>query len=167
MSSIDFEKVLKNNKEKIYRICRIYAVDPIEPQDLFQEVAYQIWRSITSFKGNSSVDTWIYRIALNVCMKSKLKLEKSNTKTIRLDAIQFKTSEFNSDKHDTEKYMFLKQCIATLNQSDTTIILLYLEQLSYKQIAEVTGLTENHIAVKMKRIRKKTIGLYCTKIRLT
>lgn len=155
MHQLNFEKILETNKEKIYRICRIYAVSPIEPQDLFQEVAYQLWKSMASFKGNSAIETWVYRIALNVCMRSKLKLDKNNTKTTRFDAIQFKLSNYGTDSEDDEKYTLLKQCIGTLNESDTSIILLYLEELSYKQIAEVTGLTENHIAVKMKRIRKK------------
>ena len=155
MQKTNFEEILKANKEKIYRICRIYAVSPIEPQDLFQEATYQIWKSFPSFKGKSNIGTWVYRVALNVCMRSKLKLEKNSKKTDRFDSIEFKTSEYIVDEKDNEKYQFLKECIATLNESDTSIIVLYLEDLSYKQIAEVTGLTENHIAVKMKRIRKK------------
>ncbi len=155
MQHLIFEEVLEPNKDKIYRICRIYAVSPIEPQDLFQEVVYQIWKSMPSFKGNSSIDTWVYRIALNVCMRSKLQLDKNNTKTIRFDAIQFKLNNYSTDDEDDEKNSLLKHCIGTLNENDASIILLYLEELSYKQIAEVIGLTENHIAVKMKRIRKK------------
>ena len=155
MQQFNFEQVLETNKETIYRICRIYAISPIEPQDLFQEVVYQIWKSLSSFKERSNINTWVYRIALNVCMRSKLKLEKKQEKTIRIDAIQFKVSGDSSNEKDDEKYKFLKECIATLNESDTSIIVLYLEELSYKHIAEITGLTENHIAVKMKRIRKK------------
>jgi len=155
VQQLNFEEVLESNKETIYRICRIYAVSPIEPQDLFQEVTYQIWKSLKSFKGTSNINTWVYRIALNVCMRSRLKLEKKREKTVRFDAIQFKVSDDSLNEEDDEKYQFLKACIATLNESDTSIIVLYLEELSYKQIAEITGLTENHIAVKMKRIRKK------------
>lgn len=155
MQQLNYEKVLETNKEKIYRICRIYALSPIEPQDLFQEVAYQVWKSLPSFKGKSNIDTWVYRVALNVCMRSKLNLEKNNPKTDRFDSIEFKVSEYISNDSDDEKYQFLKECIATLNESDTSILVLFLEELSYKQIADVTGLTENHIAVKMKRIRKK------------
>ena len=151
----NFEQVLETNKETIYRICRIYAVSPIEPQDLFQEVVYQIWKSLSTFKGKSNINTWVYRIALNVCMRSKLKLEKKQEKTVRFDAIQFKVSDDSLNHKDNEKYKLLKACIATLNESDTSIIVLFLEDISYKQIAEITGLTENHIAVKMKRIRKK------------
>lgn len=150
-----FDQLLKENKHKIYRICKIYAATPIEPQDLFQEVVFQIWKSLPNFKGNSSIDTWVYRIALNVCLRSKMKLEKSNQKTTRFDAVHFVQATETIDPFEEEKFKYLKECIATLNESDTSIIILYLDELSYKEIAEVTGLSENHIAVKMKRIRKK------------
>ncbi len=164
MQQFNFEEILETNKEKIYRICRVYAISPFEPQDLFQEVAYQIWKSLPSFKGNSNIATWVYRIALNVGMRSKLKLEKNNHKTTRFDAIEFKASSAVLDDNNEEKYKLLKQCISTLNESDTSIVVLYLEELSYKQIAEVTGLTENHIAVKMKRIRKKLFDCMNSKL---
>ncbi len=77
---INFEQVLEKNKNKIFRICRIYAVLPLEPQDLFQEVIFQIWKSLDSFKGQSSIDTWVYKITINVCLRSKMKLDKSNDK---------------------------------------------------------------------------------------
>ncbi len=154
-SPITFEQLLKENTHKIYRICRIYAAAPLEPEDLFQEVIFQIWKSLPSFKGKSSIDTWVYRIALNVCLRSKMKLDKSNQKTTRFDAIHFTPVAEAIDSFEAEKFAYLKECITTLNESDTSIIVLYLDELSYKEIAEITGLTENHIAVKMKRIRKK------------
>ena len=131
MQQSNFEHLLETNKETIYRICRIYAVSPIEPQDLFQEVVYQIWRSLGNFKGKSSINTWIYRIALNVCMRSKLKLEKKREKTIHFDAIQLKESDNSLNEDDDEKYKLLKACISTLNESDTSIIVLYLDCLLY------------------------------------
>jgi len=154
VAHIQFEQILENNKTKIFRICRIYGVTPLEPEDLFQEVVYQIWKSLSSFQGNSSVDTWVYRITLNVCMRSKLKLERDAFKTARFEGVEFKISENNAIPEE-ERYLYLKQCIAELNEADTSIIVLYLEALSYKEIASITGLTENHVAVKMKRIRKK------------
>ena len=159
-----FEQLLKENKDKIYRICRIYAAAPIEPQDLFQEVVFQIWKSLPNFKGKSSIDTWVYRIALNVCLRSKMKLNKSNQNTIRFDAIHFTQATQTLDPFEEEKFKYLKECIATLNESDTSIIVLYLDELSYKEIAEITGLSENHIAVKMKRIRKKLFDCITPKI---
>ena len=159
-----FDQLLKENKYKIYRICKIYAAAPIEPQDLFQEVVFQIWKSLPNFKGKSSIDTWVYRIALNVCLRSKMKLDKSNQKTSRFDAIHFTTVTETLDPFEEEKFKYLKECIETLNESDTYIIILYLDELSYKRIAEITGLSENHIAVKMKRIRKKLFDCITPKI---
>jgi len=149
-----FEELLEDNTDSIYRICRIYAVSPVEPHDLFQEVVYQIWKSLPGFKGNSNISTWVYRIALNVCLRSKLKLERSSTKTVRLESIHFTPVADSGNETETLKYKLLRECISTLNDSDTSIIVLYLEELPYKEIAAITGLTENHIAVKMKRIRK-------------
>lgn len=151
---ISFEKVLEDNKEKIYRICRIYAIAPVEPQDLFQEVVYQAWKSFAAFKGESGAGTWFYRIALNVCLRAKLKLEKTDGKNVKLESIQFMPTENAHDEAQEERYEALRQCIASLNESDQSLVILYLEELPYKEIASVTGLTENHIAVKMKRIRK-------------
>lgn len=153
MDTQTFEDVLENNKEKIYRICKIYAVAPIEPQDLFQEVVFQIWKSLDSFKGKSGIDTWVYKIALNVGQRSKLKLENHNGKTVRLDSILF-TPVDNADHSLEEQYQALRDCIAILNESDQSLMVLYLEDLPYKEIAVITGLTDNHVAVKMKRIRK-------------
>ncbi len=159
-----FEQLLENNKEKIYRICKIYAVTPLEPQDLFQEVIFAIWKSISSFKGNSSIDTWIYRITLNVCLRSKQKLEKKNFKTVRLESVQFVPVDMPLDRTQQAKQKALTSCISSLNETDKSIIILYLEELRYKEIAEITGMTENYIAVKMKRIKKTLLNCITDKL---
>ena len=143
-----FEQILEENKYKIYRICKIYAASPLEPQNLFQEVLYAIWKSFSTFKGNSSIDTWIYRIALNVCSRSKQKLEKNNNKTVHLDSIQFLPVDIPIDNTQQEKYKTLTSCISLLNESNKSIIILYLEELPYKEIAKITGFTVNNIAFK-------------------
>ncbi len=158
-----FEQLIEANKGKIYRICRIYAVNPIEPEDLFQEVVFQIWKSYGSFKGKSSASTWIYRIALNVCIRAKEKLTKKNEKTLRLNAIQYASEETTVEAFDDRKYRALRSCISTLKEIDKSIVILSLEGLPYKEIAKVTGLSENHIAVKMKRIRKALLDCITSK----
>ena len=124
-----FEQLLEKNKENIYRICKIYAVSPLEPQDLFQEVIYAIWKSISTFKGNSSIDTWIYRITLNVCLRSKQKSEKKHYKTVQLESIQFVPVEIPIENNQQEKYNALISCISKLNKENKSIIILYLEEL--------------------------------------
>lgn len=159
-----FEEILERNKHKIYRICNVYAVPPIEAQDLFQEVVYQIWKSLESFKNNSSIDTWVYKVAINVCLRSKMKLDKNYSKTVRFDSIHFTPTEKEIDTSNQEKIKYLKECIAVLNETEKSIIILYLDNLPYKEIAIITGLSENHIAVKMKRIRKKLFECITPKI---
>lgn len=159
-----FEETVERNKYKIYRICKIYAVSPIEPQDLFQEVTFQIWKSLENFKEKSAIDTWVYKITINVCLRSKMKLTKSNSKTDRLESIHFTPSEKEVDASEQEKFKSLQECIATLNETDKSLIVLYLDNLPYKEIAIITGLSENHIAVKMKRIRKKLFECITPKI---
>ena len=160
-----FEEILEKNKYKIYRICTIYAVAPIEPQDLFQEVIFQIWKSLDKFKGKSSIDTWVYKIAINVCLRSKMKFDKSNNKTDRFESIHFTPIEKEIDAFEQEKFTYLKECISTLNGTDTSLIVLYLDDLYYKEIEVITGLSENLIAVKMKRIRKKLFECITPKIK--
>ncbi|HED37709.1 MAG TPA: sigma-70 family RNA polymerase sigma factor [Ignavibacteria bacterium] len=159
-----FEQIVEENKGKIYRICKIYAVSPLEPQDLFQEVIYAIWKSISTFKGNSNIDTWIYKITLNVCLRSKQKLDKKNFKTVHLESIQFVPVEIPLENTQQEKYKALTSCISSLNENNKSIIILYLEELKYKEIAEITGMTENHIAVKMKRIKKILLNCITNKL---
>ena len=161
---VNFEQILESNKLKIYRICKIYAISPIEPQDLFQEVIFQIWKSLNSFKNKSSIDTWVYKITINVCLRSKIKFDRNNNKTDRFESINYTPVVQEIDEVEQEKFNYLKECIANLNEVDTSLIVLYLDDLSYKEIAVITGLSENHIAVKMKRIRKKLFECITPKI---
>ncbi|MEQ9404911.1 MAG: sigma-70 family RNA polymerase sigma factor [Cyclobacteriaceae bacterium] len=163
-SEQQFENILEENKERIYRICRIYATGPTEPQDLFQEVVFQIWKSLDGFKGNSSINTWVYRIALNVCLRSKMKLEREVNKTTRLESIQFEPGH-SEDERVSDKYQALQACLSQLNEGDRSLIVLYLEELPYKEIASITGLTANHVAVKMKRIRKVLFDCINSKVK--
>lgn len=160
MTPPPFEEIISQNKEKIYRICRIYARVPLEPQDLFQEVVFQAWKSFQTFKGDSNVSTWIYRVALNVCLSAQLKYERGGEQSIRLDSIQIVDEKEVKD----ERFEMLKACISNLDDADKSIVILYLDELAYKEIASIMGLTENHIAVKMKRIRKKLFDCITQKL---
>jgi RNA polymerase sigma-70 factor (ECF subfamily) len=162
---LTFNQVIEVNKEKIYRICKIYAVAPFEPKDLFQEVILQIWKSFSTFNNKSDIGTWIYKIAINVCYSSKLKFDKKQLKTDRLESIQFVPVDIPADKNQQEKYQALSDCISSLDESEKSIIILYLEDLPYKQIATIIGLTENHVAVKMKRIRKMLLDCITKKMK--
>ena len=160
-----FSEILEENKDKIYRICNVYAITPIEPRDLFQEVVFQIWKSLPTFKGYSSVNTWVYKVALNVCYSSKNRLEKKSNNPVSLESIKFLPAENTPDNDQLEKYWALRECISTLNEVNKSIVVLSLEELPYKEIATITGLTENHVAVKMKRIKKLLLACITKKLK--
>ena len=164
-NSVDasFEQVIEANKATIYRICKVYATTPLEPEDLFQEVTIHIWKAFSNYDGRAKISTWIYRIALNVCMRSQNKLKKSNL--IRLDAIEFKVPLAVPDLFEQERFNALYECIRSLNKIDRSIAILILDELPYKEIANITGLTENHIAVKVKRMKQTLLKCINLKLR--
>jgi len=164
-TQLSFEQILEENKERIYRICRIYAVSPIEPEDLFQEVTIHIWKALPSFNNKANINSWVYRIALNVCLRLKSRLGKSDGKNLQLSAIKFEIAEPAVEDDQELKYTALKSCIQSLNQMDQSMVVLSLEGLPYKEIADITGLSENHVAVKMKRTRTKLLNCITHKLK--
>ncbi|MBJ6369695.1 RNA polymerase sigma factor [Snuella sedimenti] len=154
-----FLKAFEENQQKLVRICSVYSKNSEDTKDLLQEVLINIWKSMPSFKGKSSIDTWMYRITLNTCLRFQSKTIKKQKRFIAMDSIvivneqtEAKTTESN------EKLIKLRSCINALNKADKAIITLYLEKVPYKDISIITGLTENHIAVKIKRIKLKLLN---------
>lgn len=151
-----FLSALENNQEKLFRICSIYAKDDEDSKDLFQEVLVHVWRSMSTFKGNSAIGTWMFRVALNVCLRFKSKHTKNQNRLIRLDSLTISNigSEEISEE-ENEKLKALRKCVKRLNEADKAIVVLYLEGLVYREISSILGLSENHVAVKVKRIKSK------------
>ncbi len=151
-----FLSALKENQDKLYRICSIYSDSNEDSKDLFQEVLVNIWKSMNSFKGNSSIDTWMFRIVLNVCLRFKYKHTKNQNRFIRLDSMTISNIGFEeANDKDSEKLIALRKCVKKLNEGDKAIVALYLEGLAYREVSDILGLSENHIAVKIKRIKSK------------
>lgn len=156
---IIFLNALEENQEKLFRICSIYSKDNEDVKDLFQEVLVHIWRSMSTFKGNSSQSTWMFRIALNVCLRFKNKHTKNQNRFISLDSITIANfSSKDKSEAESEKLIGLRKCVKKLNESDKAIVALYLEGLAYREISNILGLSENHIAVKIKRIKSKLLN---------
>lgn len=154
-----FLEALGHNQQKLFRICSVYSKNSEDAKDLFQEVLIHIWKSMPSFEAKSSIETWIYRITLNTCLRFRSNHIKKQKRFVSLDNINNVSlqTEVENDEQK-EKLISLRNCISHLNKGDKAIITLYLEKLPYKEISNVTGLTENNIAVKIKRIKKKLLN---------
>ncbi|MFK7812575.1 MAG: RNA polymerase sigma factor [Maribacter sp.] len=154
-----FLEALELNQQKLFRICSVYAKDSEETKDLFQEAVVNIWKSLSSFKGKSAIGTWMYRVTLNTCLRLRSGRIKNQEKFIRMDSIilnKVNEEKLSDDKND--RLNQLRSCIRLLNDADKAVISLYLEELPYVNISSILGLTENNVAVKVKRIKKKLLN---------
>ena len=121
------------------------------PEDLFQEITFQLWKSFPSFKGNSLISTWIYRIALNTAIASFRKEKPS------IDYVEVLPEIVDEPQNEeiTMREERLLTAMKQLNESEKAIITLYLDDLSYLQISEVLGISESNVGVKINRIKSK------------
>jgi RNA polymerase sigma factor (sigma-70 family) len=152
-----FSDIIEENKQRIMRICRAYSHNREDQKDLFQEVALNIWKSLPSFRQEARIDTWVYRICLNVCMQYTRRSHKAKRMRVDIEGIQIldDSADLQNNLENFEKSKMLHECISKLGDAEKSLILLFLEDLSYKAISEITGITENHVAVKISRIKKK------------
>jgi RNA polymerase sigma-70 factor (ECF subfamily) len=137
----------------IIKLCRAYTNTQEDFEDYYQEVCLQIWKSKDNFREESEWSTWIYRIALNVCL-TLLKKKEKNTQHFVSDAVSNEGSEDNHAFAD-ESLNLLYAAIKTLSEIDRAVIMLYLEEKSYQEIAEIIGTNPNNIGVRVKRIKTR------------
>ena len=146
-----FIELVKQNERLIYKVCSFYVSDEFPMTDLYQEVIYNLWRSFPKFRNESSISTWMYRIALNTCI-SGIRKELKRPKHISILELEEHLIETESmEENIREMYKLIHQ----LKTLERAIILLYLEEKSYQEIADITGLTLNNVAIKLKRIKEK------------
>lgn len=160
MSKSDFEVIFKTYREPIFRLCLGYFGGHQEQaDDTCQEIFIKVWQNLDRFKGQSKVSTWIYRIAVNTCI-NVLRSAKYNrqVKEIDINAQYEKPDDSSPSEHVDEKENQLQSmynCISKLVPKDRSIILLVLDQEPYESIAEIMGITENNLRVKIHRIKDK------------
>lgn len=151
----EFTHLIENNQGIVHKICRIYTSTQEEHEDLFQEIVLQLWKSYDSFKGDSKFSTWMYRVSLNTAI-TLIRKKKRNIMTSSIDNQSYFDIKANdSDKDKEEQLKVLYRAIKRLNDVERALVLLYLEEMSYKEIASTMGITEVNARVKMSRIRVK------------
>ncbi len=152
-----FEQILEGNKRRLAAIARSYApTDDFE--DLYQEILLQIWKSLGTFEGRASLETWIYRVALNTAITYRWKsIEHTRHIESPGELPELPSANSQSQAGPRRELQILREFIRSLNKVDRAIFLLYLEDFSYRQMSEITGFTENNIGVRISRIKKAYI----------
>lgn len=157
MSSEEFFKTfIKDQTGIITKICRAYTDNEDDFQDYFQEVALQLWRTYQNFNHQSKVSTWVYRVTLNVCL-THFNKQKRKVSTVALDQIHFEPA--GTDDRTKEQVDILYRAIRQLKEIDRAVILLYLEEKSYKEMAEILGMSVTNIGAKINRIKTQLKAL--------
>ena len=135
-----------------HKVCRIYFTDAEEKQDVVQEMLYQLWRSYPGFDGRSKFSTWMYSVCLNTTLTYLRKNIKHKSQSLSQRHQQIPDKPAGDQEAQTQ---LLFEAIAALSQLNKAIVLLYLEDLSYAEIAQITGLSRSNVSVRLVRIKKE------------
>jgi len=147
----EFLRIIHDHQKIIFKLCRTYRDSKEEQEDLFQEIVYQLWKSFPSFKSESKISSWIYRITLNTAIAIYRKAKPDINYLEELpEKIHPSTENMASENSDR-----LFEALRKLNDGDKALISLYLEDFSYQEMAEITGISESNVGVKLNRIKNK------------
>ena len=152
-----FGEWLAGHKAILFKVVHAYAFDHADRQDLFQEITIQVWRSVSAFRGDSSVPTWIYRVALNTAIAWTRKEGRHQRGKEPFEGMEGLLTTPSSDGR-SPRVEWLYQQIAELKDVDRSVALLLLDGFSYKEIAAIVGLTESNVGVKINRIKSALAG---------
>jgi RNA polymerase sigma-70 factor (ECF subfamily) len=151
--SKQFISLLEENKGILYKVARTYATGDEEIKDLIQEISTQVWKAFPKFNLDYKFSTWLYRIALNVAISNLRKESKRNEIFRGFDeGIILKIPEEHEDSDQSIKLLY--EVIGTLKLLDRALILLYFEEKTYSEIAQIMGITETNVATKLSRLKK-------------
>lgn len=150
MSEKDFVDFIDTNQGIIHKICRIYTGNEADYEDLFQEIMLQLWQSVNRYKGDAKLTTWMYRVGLFTALTRKKKEQKLQF----VDQAHNHEPFYTPDPVDDQEAELLA-AIKKLNASDRGLVMLYLDNKSYKEMSEILGLTESNVGVRLNRIKVK------------
>lgn len=161
-SEDDFFALLEKHQNILHKICRIYTQTEEEHQDLFQEISIQLWQSYPRFKGKSKFTTWMYRVGINTAITLFRKQKRSiETLSINENQVVRYQEEYDDEKDQQLEWLF-KQ-INDFSKIDKALVLLYLDNKKYDEIAETLGISPGNARVKINRIKQKLSKMLKTK----
>lgn len=147
----EFLEAIHTCQKMIFKICKVYRDSKEDQEDLFQEIVYQLWKSYPGFKRESKISSWIYRIALNTAIA----VYRKSTISIDYYSEMPEGVHHSNERTASENEERLFWALRKLNDSEKAVISLYLEDFSYQEIADITGLTESNVGVRLNRIKNK------------
>lgn len=147
----EFTTMLRNHEALIYKVCYAYATDGEHLRDLYQEVVANVWAGWDNFSGKSKVSTWIWRIAINTCITFYKRHGKHND----ADRLDDKTFAIPVDDEHARMLRDMYELIGRLDPIDKALVMLWLDEHSYEEIASVLGLTPTNVGSRLSRIRRK------------
>ena len=150
MEEKEFEKIVREHKNTIYTVCFMFSKDADEVNDLFQETLINLWQGFKGFKEESSIRTWIWRISLNTCISSERKKNKLQTIPLSMDINLYEDTD-----EDSRQIQMLYSRINRLKPFDRAIVLLWLDNLSYDEIAAIVGISVKNVSVRLVRIKEE------------
>ena len=148
----EFLEMIAAQQRTVFKVCYIYAKDQDDLNDLFQEVVLNLWKSFPRYRGDSKISTWVYRIAMNTCI-TFLRRSSSRPQTIplTLDVVSQLADEESRAGQLKELYRLINQ----LGKLERALILLWLEERSYQEMADILGISKANVAVKLNRTKEK------------
>ena len=145
-----FAQLVREHKSTIYTVCYMFSHDEDEVNDLFQETLINMWKGIDSFREESKISTWIYRVALNTCLLQERKKKRQVPKVPLTMDVNF----FEDDSANATQVRQLHQRIGKLGLVDRALVMMWLEGMSYDEIGAVMGISAQHVGVKLFRIKE-------------
>ncbi len=145
-----FAQTIKQNKSTIYTVCYMFSKDADEVSDLFQEAVINLWRGFEGFENRSDVKTWIYRVTLNTCISLDRKKRRNATEKLPMNINLFEDSD-----EATRQIDLLHKRISRLQPFDRAIVLLWLENMPYEEIGQVTGISTTAVSTRLYRIKEQ------------
>ena len=145
----DFVDLINRHRKLIWKVCWMYARKPQDRDDLFPEIVYRLWRAYPDFEGRSQFSTWLYRVALNTAITYDRGLRRKPEEPLD------ERIELAAPNASDERTELFYRTLQSLNDTDRALIMMHLEGLTYEEIASVLGLTENHVGVKLNRVKNK------------
>ena len=149
-----FSQMVREHKTTIYTVCYMFSKEQDEVNDLFQEVLINLWKGYEGFQGMSDVKTWIYRVRLNTCISQDRK-KKSRKKA----EVGMNVGLLSEGGENSKQIRMLHERINRLEIFDRAIILLWLENQSYEEIAAIVGISVKNVSVRLLRIKKKLMEM--------